>query len=470
MKPFSCLAIDMGAGSIRIVQGVFNKQLTLNEIYRFENACTLIDGHFRWDIDQIGQKIIHGIKLAFSQSNWPILSAGADSWGVDFVLIGSNGEALEHPVAYRDSRTDGMKAIWNKTKPDYDTFVQTGINYNIFNSLYQFLSIQNTNTLQKAKHILFMADYINYLLSGKIANELTLASTTQMLNIETKEWDTEITSILGISKKLSTPITKAGQKLGTLLATPNIKADLIAAAGHDTACAVASIPNMSENSIFISTGTWCIVGFIADKPILSYEAFTAGITNELCYDGKIRPLTNVMGLWLVQQLRKAFGQKHSFDEIENLAQNEAANTCLIDTNDPIFFNPENMKEAFDIHFLKNAKALPSSEAEYYRCAYNSIATALCKKIIQFEQIADKKFSNIRLIGGGAKSGLLCQLISNYTEKEVIAGPVEGAAIGNLKIQALSLGKFANSSDIDNYIAQSIETETYQPTKLKDFPL
>ncbi|HPR61704.1 MAG TPA: FGGY family carbohydrate kinase, partial [Prolixibacteraceae bacterium] len=397
MEPFSCLAIDMGAGSIRIIQGIFNDRFTLNEVYRFENECTHIDGHYRWNIDQIGQKIIHGIRLAFSQTNLPILSVGVDSWGVDFVLLGQNGEFLEHPVTYRDSRTEGMKAFWNKTKSDYDTFVQTGINYNIFNSLYQFLSIQSSKTLQKTKHILFMADYINYLLSGKIANELTLASTTQLLNIGTKEWDSEITTLLGINKKLSTPIAKAGQKLGALLAIPETKTELIATAGHDTACAVASIPNMSENLAFISTGTWCIVGYISNEPVLSYEAFTAGITNEICYDGKIRPLTNVMGLWLIQQLRKAFGQKHSYDEIENMAQNESANTDLIDTNDPIFFNPSNMQEAFDTHLTRNEKILPNSEAAYYSCAYKSIAVALSKKIFQIEEIANKSFTNIRLI-------------------------------------------------------------------------
>ena len=464
MEPFSCLAIDMGAGSSRIIQGIFDDRFTLNEIYRFENECTHIDGHYRWNIDQIGQKIIHGIKLAFLQTNLPIVSIGADSWGVDFVLIDQNGEALEHPVAYRDSRTEGMKAIWNKTKSDYDTFAQTGINYNIFNSLYQFLSIQNTKTLQSAKHILFMADYINYLLSGKIANELTLASTTQMLNIETKEWDSEITTLLGINKKLSTPIINAGQKLGALHVVSDTKAELIAAAGHDTACAIASIPDMSENSVFISTGTWCIVGFISDEPVLSYEAFTAGITNEICYDGKIRPLTNVMGLWLIQQLRKAFGQKHNYDEIENMVRNEAANSILIDTNDPIFFNPINMKEAFDTHLTRNKKTLPNSEAAYYTCAYNSIALALSNKIIQIEEIVNKCFTNIRLIGGGAKSVLLCQLISNFSKKELIAGPIEGAAIGNLKIQSLSLNKFSNSNEFDDYIVQSIKQSIYKPVK------
>ncbi|MDA3880491.1 MAG: FGGY-family carbohydrate kinase [Prolixibacteraceae bacterium] len=460
-KPTSYLAIDMGAGSIRVVQGIFSDRLVINEIGRFDNTIETIDGHDRWNLQRITNGIKSLLVKAFRESKVPIVSIGTDSWGVDFVLLNTAGKPMENPVAYRDKRTSGMDEMWNSQVLDgYETFVKTGINYNIFNSLYQFLSIKNKPVLKACHSILFTADYINYYFSGKRANELTLSGTTQMLNVESRTWDTQITGYLGIENKLNGTPVMPGTNLGELQNCCAYSANVVTVAGHDTACAVAAIPYTDENFAFIATGTWCIAGMLSDKPLLSREAYDMGITNELAADGRFRPLKNIMGLWLIQQLRVAFGSIHSYSEIDEMAQQATPSKVLVNPDDPAFFNPKNMKEAFDAHLADKIESGLSSPAEYYRCAYESLATSFKKTLNDLETLRGQPFSTVHITGGGSKSAMLCALTANYTGKNVVAGPVEGAAIGNLMIQAVADGVVSSYDEARKMITRSFNVKEY----------
>jgi rhamnulokinase len=417
MERFSCLAIDMGAGSIRIVQGIFGNSLELKEVYRFENAIETIDGHERWNLKRITSEIGKGIEKALAETEVPICSIGADSWGVDFVLIDNEGNPLEDPVAYRDPRTKGMKETWEKLMSEKETFERTGINYNLFNSLFQFLSIKGNAKVKNADSVLFMADYVNYFLSGRKENELSLASTGQMINVGSRKWDADILRILEMGHLFKKKPVSAGHCMGLMKGFGKEKIEVIAVAGHDTACAVAAIPLINSNCAFIATGTWCIVGMLSPTPFLSDEAYKIGITNEMAYDGRFRPLKNLMGLWLIQQLRVAFGEKHSYNEIDNLAENEPVSEWLIDPYDESFYNPVNMKTAFDNYLKTVYGATFYTEAQYYRCAFDSLAASFNKTLQQFEKLRGKPFDAVHLIGGGVKSGLLCSLTAIQPKKQ-----------------------------------------------------
>lgn len=463
-KPVSCLAIDMGAGSIRVVQGIFDEKLTLREVYRFDNSIEWIDGAERWNLKTITEGILFGIEKAFRETEVPIESIGVDSWGVDFVLLGEDGLPLEDPVSYRDSRTEGMREKWTGLMDEQETFKRTGINYNIFNSLYQFLSQKDSELLRKTNRILFMADYINFFLSGSAENELTLASTSQLVNCVTKTWDREITGLLGIDLSVFSSPVYPGKEMGFL--RKNLKLHkqtrVIAVAGHDTACAVAAVPFENYNSAFLATGTWCILGWLSEKPVISEEAYKMGITNEIAADGRFRPLKNMMGLWLIQQLRVAFGSVHSYDEIDRMAEAEKTSSFLIDPATPLFYNPRNMKTAFDQYFQQNEIPLPENQAAYYRCAYDSLVASFRKTLFDFEALRGKPFDTVHLIGGGSKSDLLCQLVANAFRKKVVAGPVEGAVTGNLLIQYKALKSDFSGISYKNKKNHIDETETYLP--------
>jgi rhamnulokinase len=457
----SYLAIDMGAGSIRLVQGIFSNAFEMKEVGRFSNSPEWIDGHERWNLDRITCGINALIEKAIRESEVPINSVGTDSWGVDFVLLGDDGKPLEYPVAYRDKRTNGMYEKWTKNvMSGFDTFKRTGINYNIFNSLYQFLSIKNSAVLNKTRHILFMSDYVNYYLSGVKKNELTLSGTTQMLNVDSGNWDETINGYLGLTNKMPDPPVMPGTVLGHLNINRDIK--VVASAGHDTACAVAAIPYKEANFAFISTGTWCIAGMLSDKPLLTKQAYNAGITNERTANGKFRPLKNIMGLWLVQQLKVAFGNVHSYTEIDEMAKNAGPSFILVNPDDPLFFNPANMKEAFDEYLQKKGVASFTSPAAYYRCAFDSLADSFNYTIKELEAIRGYAFKNIHITGGGSKSALLCKLTAQYTGKTVIAGPVEGAAVGNLIIQAVADGVLSSADEARKIVAHYFDVEIYKP--------
>jgi len=463
--PFKCLAIDMGAGSIRVLLGsVANSYLKYQEVHRFKNEIKTIEGKDRWDIKYIVNEIIIGINKAIEQSRDQIQSFGVDSWGVDFVLLDQKGELLETPVAYRDARTLGMQDFWEKLMSKEETFQRTGINFYIFNSLLQLLAIKNDPIIKKTQTILFIPNYIYNQLSGSKVNEISIASTSQLVDVNTNQIDLKILQLLDIQPNIFGEIIEPGKIIGEVnhpgISGKGMKA--VSVCSHDTASAVAAIPAEKSGFAFISTGTWCIVGVESDKPALSEEALKNGFTNERGYGNTYRVLKNMLGLWLIQGLQKSFNDCYSFEELEKMAENNLSTGHYIDPEDPSFFNPENMMDAFDTYFIKTGQIIPEAPGEYVKCAYDSLCKSFARSIEQLELMLDKKIDVIHLIGGGSRSEYLCQTTANVCGKKLISGPVEGAGIGNIMIQAIAMGYIKDLEEGRRIVKQSFECRDYVP--------
>lgn len=463
--PFRCLAIDMGAGSIRVLVGSLeNSILSLQEVHRFKNEIQIIEGRDRWDINYIVNEIISGINKGIELYGSEIQSFGVDSWGVDFVLLDENGTLLETPVAYRDARTEGMQQEWEKLMNKEETFLRTGINFYIFNTLLQLLAIKDDPILIKTKRILFIPNYIYHQLSGGMANELSIASTSQLVNVDSSQMDPKVLTLLNLQPETFGDIIKPLQILGEInhpkIKVKGIKA--VSVCSHDTASAVAAIPAEDTGFAFISTGTWCIVGVESYKPALSDIALNNGFTNERGYGNTYRVLKNVLGLWLVQGLQKSFDISYSFEDMEKMAEKAPSSGHYIDPEDASFFNPENMKTAFDNYFKQTGQTIPATPGEYVKCAYNSLCNSFAKCIDQLELMLEKKIDVIHLIGGGSKSEYLCRTTANICGKKVISGPVEGAGIGNILVQAIAMGYIKDLKEGRKIVKQSFDCKCFDP--------
>ena len=316
---FSCIAVDMGAGSIRVMLGTLGESgISYREAHRITNEIVPIDGHDRWDMERIFMEIRKGIAKAIGMSREAPSSIGVDSWGVDFVHLDDAGELVETPVAYRDARTEGMQELWKSRTSEMETFQRTGINFYIFNSLFQLISLKGSEVMEKTSRILFVPCYINYLLSGKALNEHTISSTSQLLKVHGDQWVPEILDKLSLEEEVLGKVILPGTRLGTVK-IPEAEGtglESIAVCGHDTACVVAAIPVEDSDYAFISAGTWCIIGIESGHPLLGEEALRLGITNERGYGNSYRSLKNIVGLWLLQGLKKHLGEDTSYPEME----------------------------------------------------------------------------------------------------------------------------------------------------------
>jgi len=464
---FHCLAVDMGAGSIRVMLGTIqNQAISYQEIHRTKNTILEIDGHDKWDIHSIFKGIVSGINKAIEVTDREISSIGVDSWGVDFVLLDENRELLETPVAYRDKRTEGMMETWKNEMTAYETYQRTGINFYIFNTLFQLLSMRETELLSKTRTILFIPSYINFLLSGTRANEQTIGSTSQVLNIDGENWDKEIIEKLGISGSVIADVVKPGTKLGKVINDKILDQSIetVAVCGHDTACAIAALPAENQDFAYISTGTWCILGIESGKPDLSKEAFNKGFTNERGYGNTFRTLKNIVGLWLVQGLKKEMPEDVSYADLEQLVNETRQTTQFIDPDDALFFNPDHMKTAFDQFFKKTGQAQPESMGEYVKIAYDSLCFSF-RYLLDFLEVSNlKKMDRIHVIGGGCQSDYFNQHIATICKKEVVSGPVEGAVYGNILVQAISLGFIDSIDEGRELVRNSITLNHYSPGK------
>lgn len=462
---FHCLAIDMGASNIRIMMGTASRTgIDYQEIYRFENNIIEKDGHERWDIEHILQGIIHGINLAFEKADEEISSIGVDGWGVDFALLDASGRLMEFPVAYRDKRTEGMEEKWMEMMSREETFQRTGINYYIFNTLFQLLAMKNSEILANTSRILMLPNYVMTVLCGTAVNELTAASTSQLMNAMSGDWDPEILEHLGISKDVMGEICEPGTILGEVdhpeLKTTRTKA--IAVCSHDTGSAVVSVPFGKETSIFISTGTWCLIGVETDNPILSDDALQHGFTNERSYGGRYRCLKNIAGLWLVQGLLKSLPVQEDYAEIESLARQYDQDMNVVYSDDPLFFNPDNMKDAFDEYFRKTGQERPSGPGGYFRCAYDSLIYSFRYHIELIEKMTGESIKTIHLIGGGCQSGYLTSQTTAICQRKVVSGPVEAATIGNILVQAMAMGLVPGLPEARKLVMESQAIQTFHP--------
>jgi sugar (pentulose or hexulose) kinase len=446
--------------------------LSLEEVYRFPNGPVRVQGHLHWDVLRIWSEIQHGLRLAAAHGG--LSSLGVDTWGVDFGLLDDAGNLIGNPYHYRDSRTDGMMEAAFARMPRQEIYRQTGIQFMQLNSLYQLLSmrLQNDPALECAASLLTMPDLFNYWLTGRKANEFTIATTTQCYNPITADWAWEVLRRLEIPASLFQPIIQPGSILGEINADTAQEAGLaglqvVAVGSHDTASAVAAVPAESGRIVFISSGTWSLVGSETPKPVISERSLAFNFTNEGGIGGTFRFLKNISGLWLVQECRRAWaaaGQEFSYAELTRLAAEAPAFHSLVDPNDAAFLSPGEMPERIGRYCLKRGQPPPTGAGQFVRCALESLALAYRKAIEELEQALGYTLEAIHIVGGGSQNRLLNQFAADATGKPVIAGPVEATAIGNVLVQAMAMGQLSSLAEARQLVRRSFPVEVFEPAR------
>jgi rhamnulokinase len=470
------LAIDLGAESGRIIAGIWNgKKLSLQEIHRFGNGPVALAGSIRWDALRLWAEIQHGLAAAAKKFGKEIVSIGADTWGVDFVLLNKQEEILGQPYHYRDSRTRGLMEKVFKKMPRAEIFAQSGLQFMELNSLYQLIAWQkhSPEILNATDTLLFMPDFFHWCLCGAKKAEATIASTSQFLHPVKRNWSLPLLKKLGLPTHFLPEIISPGTTLGAIRKSPgeriglaNVK--IVAPPSHDTASAVAGIPTANTGKInwaYISSGTWSLIGVEVKQAVLSPRALELNMTNEGGIDGTYRLLKNVMGLWLVQQCKRSFaaaGRKYDYAQLAALAARAKPLRSIINVNDPLFLNPPDMPQAIQDFCRKTKQPGPKTDAEFIRCAYESLALKYRETLASIEELTGEKIEVIHIVGGGSQSRILNQFTADACGRPVIAGPVEAAAMGNLLTQIRADGELASLAEMRRIVRQSSDLERYEP--------
>jgi rhamnulokinase len=488
---FNLLALDLGAESGRAMLGQFDgERIQLSEVHRFTNLPVRLpayqgqmagssrdDGyHLHWDILNLWMEIQHGLGLAAQRG--PLAGMGLDTWGVDFGLFDKQGALIGNPYHYRDDRTEGMLEEAFRRVPREEIFAQTGIQFMQLNSLYQLLAMvtQRSPALEIAHTFLTMPDIFNYWLTGRLASEFTIATTTQCYNPLQKDWARPMLHKLGIPAHIFPDIVPPGTVLGDLTQDVAKQAGIcplpvIAPACHDTGSAVAAVPAQAPDHIWISSGTWSLIGATITEPLINAQSLDFNLTNEGGVNGTFRLLKNVTGLWLVQECRRTWalqGQEYSYDDLARLAENAAPFLAFVDPDAPDFFNPGDMPSRMQALCAKTGQPVPDSLAAILRCALESLALKYRWVLEKLEALLGRRMEIIHIVGGGAKNRLLNQLTANATGRPVITGPVEATAIGNLLVQAIALGEIASADEGREIVCRSFDVETFEPVQDGDW--
>ena len=469
------VAIDLGAESGRVIVGDLSK---MEIIYRFPNHLVRVKDSIFWDILGIFNEIKKGLKKAFKKYPHQIVSIGIDAWGVDYVLLDDNGDLLGNPYHYRDKRTDNIMELVFKRIPKKEIFTETGIQFMQINTIYQLYSFarEKPQVLEDTRYFLTIPDLLNYWLTGIMKNEYSITTTTQLYNPIKKDWSTKILDKLGFKKEIFGEIIMPGIEVGTLLPAiaQEIGADseivIIAPACHDTGSAVAAVP-IEDNThyAYISSGTWSLIGIETPEPIINEMSFKYNFTNEGSADGGFRFLKNVTGFWIIQECKKFWDENtklYSYDELTEIAQKYGPADFRIDPDDSRFLKPglidDNMPDRIKAYCRETGQKVPESPAETTRGIIESLADKYTKTIEMIEEITDKSIKEIYIIGGGSRNGLLCQLVVKATGLPVFAGPVEATAIGNLMIQAKTMGQIKSIAEGRKIIRRSFDIKKYLP--------
>jgi len=464
MNPYY-LAIDIGASSGRhILAHLEEGKMVLEEVHRFPNGMIEKDGEKVWDVDELFAQIKIGMKKCAEMNKIPV-SVGVDTWGVDFVLLDKDGNRIGNAVGYRDGRTKGMDEEVYKIISEDDLYARTGIQKQMFNTIYQLmaLKVKKPEQLAAAETMLMIPDYFHYMLSGVAANEYTNATTGQLVSPETKDWDMELIEKLGYPKKifqkLVTPGTVLGDLTAEVAAEVGYNCKVVAPATHDTGSAVIAVPTDSDNALYISSGTWSLMGVELMKANCSPESKTNNLTNEGGYDYRFRYLKNIMGLWMIQSVKKEIGGDLGFGEICDMAS-KCTIPSIVDANDDRFMAPENMTEEVKKACAESGQPVPKDLAEVASVIYNSLAQCYAKTIGELESITGQKYDCIHIVGGGANADYLNKLTAKATGLPVFAGPTEATAIGNLAAQMMAVGDLANLKDARACVFKSFEIKKY----------
>ena len=465
------LAFDFGASSGRAIIGSFDgEKITLKEVHRFTNDPVELGGTLYWDVLRLFYEIKQGIVKAKIAGGFD--SIGIDTWGVDFGLIDKNGRLLENPVHYRDKRTSGLVEESFKSVPRQKMYDITGIQFMELNTLFQLISLkkQRPEMLERADKMLFMPDLFAYFLTGKMCSEYSIASTSQLIDINTRTWSKELLDAFGIKESLFAPLTEPGTQLGNL--SKEIceecgveSVPVISVCGHDTQSAITAVPCESGDFAFLSSGTWSLFGTELQKPIVNETSLKINITNEGGFGGTTGFLKNIIGLWLIQESRRQWqreGKDYSYADLEKLALSEEPFKCFIDPDAPEFVPQGNIPERVREFCIKTGQYVPESVGEIMRCIYESLAM---KYRMTFEKLCEctgKDYPVIHVIGGGTKDGLLCRMTASSCGKTVNAGPIEATVMGNVAVQLMSDGTIGSISEARKAVAASESLKTYEP--------
>ena len=454
------LAVDIGASSGRHILGwIEDGRLCLEEVYRFPNGTTLKNGHQCWDHEGLFESIVAGMKKCAEIGKIPSYM-GIDTWGVDFLLLDAEGRVIGDAVGYRDSRTVGIDKKVYEFVPEDELYARTGIQKQLYNTVYQLMALkeQAPEQLSAAEKLLMMPDYLGYRLTGICHQEYTNATTGQLVNIETGEWDTELIRRLGYPEKLFGKLSMPGETLGRL--SPEIAQrvgydlTVIHPASHDTGSAVLAVPTNSDNIAYLSSGTWSLMGverLVADA---SCEARAHNFTNEGGYGKRFRYLKNIMGLWIIQSIRRELGGKYSFAELCDMATSLGDTQYRINVNDSVFLAPDSMIEA-----IKKYCGAPDMPLDHMLCCvYHSLAECYAETIKEICEMTGRTPEALHIIGGGSQDGYLNMLTAKATGIPVYAGPTEATAIGNLLSQMLGVGVFASVSEARQTVFESFDVK------------
>ncbi len=468
------LAFDFGASSGRAILGTFdNGKIELEELHRFSNDPVEVNGHFYWDILRLFFEIKQGILKCSAAGHKDIAAIGIDTWGVDFALIDKDGEILANPYHYRDAKVENMEATFEELGKE-DIYKKTGLQFLAFNTLYQLRNLKKTKPelLDRAEHLLLIPDLFNYLLTGKMAAEYSNVSTTQILNPVKGEWEFSLTDKIGIDRKIFKNIVDSGTILGTL--KPELAKELqmpevpvICVASHDTGSAVASVPfEDPKSSLYISCGTWSLMGTELEKPLINDMAMEFNFTNEGGVNRTTRFLSNIMGLWLIQESRRQWKREnldYSFNDMENAAKASEPFKSFINPDFDGFTPPGDMPSRIK-EFNKNAGLkVPETMGEVVLCIYQSLALKYRFVTESMEKMMGTKIDTIHMVGGGIKDKFLCQMTADATGRKVVAGPVEATAMGNIAVQLMALGEIKDLQGIRDVIKASADTAVYTPS-------
>ena len=460
------LAIDIGASSGRHILGsVEDGRIVLEEVYRFWNGMDDKNGTLVWDTDRLFREIIAGMKKCKEIGKIPD-SVGIDTWGVDFVLLDEKDERIGDAVGYRDSRTEGADKLLYKTIPERELYERTGIQKAIFNTIYQLMAIKRDRPeeLEKAATLLMMPDYLHFLLSGKKVQEYTNASTGQLLDPQKRDWDFELIDRLGFPRRIFQKILLPGEDIGGL--TPEVQeavgydCRVVLPPTHDTASAVMAVPSNEKDTCYISSGTWSLMGVEMDEPLCTEEGYRHNFTNEGGYAGRITYLANIMGLWMIQSVRKELAPEQGFGEICDAASKETIDS-IVDCQDDSFLAPKSMAEAVKDFCRKTGQTVPETLPQLASVIYNSLAKCYTDKLEGIEEITGKKYGRIHIIGGGSNARYLNELTAKYTGADVYAGPGEATAIGNLMTQMIKSGDFNDLAEAREAVLKSFDIEVFK---------
>ena len=475
------LAIDIGASSGRHILGHLEDGiLRLEEVYRFENRQIRRNGHDCWDLENLWNGVLEGLRACKTLGKIPT-TVGIDTWGVDFVLLDGEDQPLGDAVAYRDSRTAGMKELSERTVSAQELYSRTGIQYQSFNTLYQLLALkqEHPEQLEKAAWFLMMPEYLNFLLTGIKCNEYTNASTTNLLSAADKTWDTELLEKLGLPVHMFHEPVLPGKALGNLRPeireTVGFDTTVILPATHDTGSAYLAVPAENDTSVYLSSGTWSLLGVENEQAITTEASRLANFTNEGGAWYRYRYLQNIMGLWMIQSVRRelngvayvqgkqevtASAKQWSFPELIAEARQAEAFPSVVDVNKERFLSPDSMIRAIEEECAETGQPVPRTVGELMQCIYTSLSLCYAQAIQGLQALTGKTYTGIHIVGGGCQDAYLNERTAKATGLPVYAGPVEGTAAGNLLVQLIAAGELADLQEARKTIRNSFDIKEF----------